>query len=326
MPTTASARPAPTRPASVISRTCLWASFAASLPADAREPGPNTTPVASWNPNSTSSIVAPLRTESLPGALTAPSSRLAGCSTMTRRMLSGRAARRTPSACYSGAQPDNDVLMHRDPRASGAIVHFGALGFAMREDAGRDWRRAVPSPEPREIVPLRVVAELLRAGTLVICSGGGGIPVVRGRDGGLSGTEAAIDKDLAAPKLAAGTLLMLTDVPNVCLDYGTPAERPLAIVALPEMGDLRGHRPFQGGQSATQDRCRPPIRTYGRPSSDRSYPSCSSRVRQHVGSANSHRPRRVRLSTTDPHRGSARFARAACAACCDARTAPPQSR
>lgn len=124
-------------------------------------------------------------------------------------------------------------------------------GFAMRDDAGRGWRRVVPSPEPQEIVPLRAVGELLRAGTLVICSGGGGIPVVRGRDGGLSGIDAVIDKDLAAAKLAAGvaadTLLMLTDIPNVCLDYGTPTERPLTTVALADMETYAAAGHFKAG-------------------------------------------------------------------------------
>lgn len=184
----------------------------------------------------------------------------------------------------------------------------------------------MPSPEPREIVPLRVVAELLRAGTLVICSGGGGIPVVRGRDGGLSGTEAAIDKDLAAAKLAAGTLLMLTDVPNVCLDYGTPAERPLAIVALPEMGAYAATGHFKAGSLRPKiDAALRFARTGGQAVIGATRPAArESPARRQRELPN--RPRRVRLSTTDPHRGSARFARAACAACCDAHTAPPQSR
>ena len=70
-------------------------------------------------------------------------------------------------------------------------------GMAMREDAGRGWRRVVPSPEPREIVELEAIRDLVDSGCLVVCSGGGGVPVVRAR-GALSGIDAVIDKDLAA--------------------------------------------------------------------------------------------------------------------------------
>jgi carbamate kinase len=112
-------------------------------------------------------------------------------------------------------------------------------GFAMREDAGRGWRRVVPSPEPMRIVPLGPVVQLLHSGTLVICTGGGGVPVVEGRDRTLSGVDAVIDKDLAAAKLArdiaADTLLMLTDVPNVCIDYRLPTEKPLGVVRLTQI-------------------------------------------------------------------------------------------
>ena len=90
-------------------------------------------------------------------------------------------------------------------------------GLAMREDAGRGWRRVVPSPEPREIVELEAVRDLVDGGGLVVCSGGGGVPVVRSR-GALSGIDAVIDKDLAAALLAqelgADALLILTDVPQ----------------------------------------------------------------------------------------------------------------
>jgi len=124
-------------------------------------------------------------------------------------------------------------------------------GLQMREDAGRGWRRVVPSPEPKEIVPLRPIAEVLQTGAVVICTGGGGIPVLRGRDGSLSGTDAVIDKDLAAAKLAADVqadmLLMLTDVANVCVDYRQPAERVLRTVGLAEMEVYAAAGHFKAG-------------------------------------------------------------------------------
>ncbi|MHB8926984.1 MAG: carbamate kinase [Bacillota bacterium] len=96
-------------------------------------------------------------------------------------------------------------------------------GFKMVEDAGRGWRRVVASPEPMAIVEGPTIKALVAAGALVVASGGGGIPVVA-RDGRLEGVEAVIDKDLAAMRLAADldaeTLLILTDVRGVAVNYG----------------------------------------------------------------------------------------------------------
>jgi carbamate kinase len=123
-------------------------------------------------------------------------------------------------------------------------------GLAMREDAGRGWRRVVPSPEPVEIVELAAVRELLARGCLVVCSGGGGVPVVR-RRGALAGVDAVIDKDLAAAllarELAADALLILTDVPRAYAGYGTPEQRPLGRVAVAEMRALAAAGHFKAG-------------------------------------------------------------------------------
>ena len=103
-------------------------------------------------------------------------------------------------------------------------------GWAMIEDAGRGWRRVVPSPEPLEIVEAPVVRALISQGIVVIAAGGGGIPVVR-RETGYEGVEAVIDKDLASAVLArdlgASLLVISTAVQRVALDYGTPAQRPI---------------------------------------------------------------------------------------------------
>jgi carbamate kinase len=103
-------------------------------------------------------------------------------------------------------------------------------GWVMRPD-GRRWRRVVASPEPQAIVELPTIRRLVEAGVLVICTGGGGVPVVSGEHGRLTGVEAVVDKDLAAALLAeqlgADALLLLTDVPSVMLDWGTERERPL---------------------------------------------------------------------------------------------------
>ena len=123
-------------------------------------------------------------------------------------------------------------------------------GPAMREDAGRGWRRVVPSPEPREIVELEAVRDLSAAGALVVCSGGGGVPVVRSR-GALTGIDAVIDKDLAAALLArelgADALLILTDVPKAYVHYGTPEQTALDTVTASQMRAYAAEGHFKAG-------------------------------------------------------------------------------
>ncbi|WNZ13165.1 carbamate kinase [Streptomyces sp. 11x1] len=106
------------------------------------------------------------------------------------------------------------------------------------------WRRVVASPSPQEIVETETIHDLLACGALVVCAGGGGIPVTADFDtGALHGADAVIDKDLTAALLAedlkADFLLILTDVPNVYADYGTPDQQPL-LDATPD--DLRRGR------------------------------------------------------------------------------------
>lgn len=96
------------------------------------------------------------------------------------------------------------------------------------------WRRVVASPKPLEILEAEVLGFLAERGVIVICAGGGGIPVVEREDGSLSGVEAVIDKDYASSLLAcqlhADFLLMLTDVDAVYRGWGTDAAIPLGIM------------------------------------------------------------------------------------------------
>jgi len=96
---------------------------------------------------------------------------------------------------------------------------------------GNRWRRVVPSPQPRRILELPVIELLVREGVIVVCAGGGGIPVVPVPGGGHEGIEAVIDKDFAGALLAtslhADALLMLTDVTAVFADWGTPDAWPI---------------------------------------------------------------------------------------------------
>jgi carbamate kinase len=100
-------------------------------------------------------------------------------------------------------------------------------GWSIAQD-GEKWRRVVASPKPLEIPDLRVLKLLLDQNVIIICAGGGGIPVVRRADGSLMGVEAVIDKDAAsallANKLGADALLMLTDVDGVYENWGTPQQ------------------------------------------------------------------------------------------------------
>jgi carbamate kinase len=103
--------------------------------------------------------------------------------------------------------------------------------WILREDAGRGWRRVVPSPEPLEIVELDMIRVLLAAGGIVVGVGGGGIPVAR-RGGRLDGVDAVIDKDLASALLAirlkADRLVILTQVAAVERAFGTPGAEPIS--------------------------------------------------------------------------------------------------
>jgi carbamate kinase len=103
-------------------------------------------------------------------------------------------------------------------------------GWEVAPDAGRGWRRMMPSPRPLEIVELREIEVLAAAGVLVIAGGGGGIPVIRGDDG-LTGIDAVIDKDRCAAELAAACgaelLVLVTGVARAALGFGTPARRDI---------------------------------------------------------------------------------------------------
>ena len=97
-------------------------------------------------------------------------------------------------------------------------------GWVVTEDAGRGWRRVVPSPEPLEVVEIDAIRTLLAAGTIAVACGGGGIPVAQ-RNGRIAGVDAVIDKDrassLLAVALSADRLLILTDVDSVYRGWGT---------------------------------------------------------------------------------------------------------
>jgi len=120
-------------------------------------------------------------------------------------------------------------------------------GWDIVQDAGRGFRRVVPSPIPIEIIELRAINALLEKNMAVVAGGGGGIPVVDEKEGFLKGVEAVIDKDLTAcllaKKLKANLFVISTAVERVCVNYGQPNEKALDIITLKQAKKLikEGH-------------------------------------------------------------------------------------
>lgn len=121
--------------------------------------------------------------------------------------------------------------------------------WSMVEDAGRGYRKVVPSPKPIDIVPKHVLNDLVHSGKIVIAAGGGGIPVIINSRGLFQGVEAVIDKDYAASLIArevkADLFIILTEVPRVCLNFGKPNEEPISIMTVAEAKkyNKQGHFP-----------------------------------------------------------------------------------
>ena len=108
--------------------------------------------------------------------------------------------------------------------------------WKMIEDSGRGYRKVVPSPRPIDIVPKRIIRDLIHSGKIVITSGGGGIPVIINTRGFFEGVEAVIDKDYAASLIAreanAELFIILTNVERVYLNYGSPDEKPISVMTV----------------------------------------------------------------------------------------------
>jgi carbamate kinase len=125
------------------------------------------------------------------------------------------------------------------------------LGWLMKEDAGRGWRHVVPSPKPKHVCDISLVQVLARRGTVVISGGGGGIPVIRGAKGVRNGVQAVIDKDLTSAHMAnvlgIGLMIILTAVPKIAINFGTPNQRELDQVTMRELRTLHAEGHFPAG-------------------------------------------------------------------------------
>jgi len=132
-----------------------------------------------------------------------------------------------------------------------ALSHKGEFGWHILEDAGRGFRRVVPSPIPKEIIELGVIRLLVDHDHVVIAAGGGGVPVIRNEQGGLEGVEAVIDKDLGssllARKLGADTFIISTSVDAVYLNFGMKDQKPVRRADLPEIKQYMKEGHFKPG-------------------------------------------------------------------------------
>ena len=138
-------------------------------------------------------------------------------------------------------------------------------GWQLVEDAGRGWRRVVPSPSPRAIVELDPIRRLLDAGSVAIACGGGGVPVVA-RDGRLDGVDAVIDKDstsaLLGGELGARRLVILTDVPALYRGFRTPGQTELRTLTPDEADALLSDLP-EGSMKPKVEACAAFVRATG---------------------------------------------------------------
>lgn len=135
-----------------------------------------------------------------------------------------------------------------DKRTAEAAARVGK--FSVKEDAGRGWRRVVPSPQPIDVIEKDCILTALHNGNIVIAAGGGGIPVVR-QNNELTGIDAVIDKDASARLLAesinADMLLILTAVDTVSINYRQPDEMPLRNVTTTQLRQYIADNQFAPG-------------------------------------------------------------------------------
>lgn len=152
---------------------------------------------------------------------------------------------RTDPAFETPTKPIGPFYSEEEARAIEA-----EKGYAMKEDAGRGWRRVVASPLPRRIVEISAVKRLWND-TIVVTCGGGGIPVAENPDGTLEGVAAVIDKDYAAELLAeqvaADTLMILTEVEKVAIHFNTPQQENLSHITLAEASQYVEEGHFAAG-------------------------------------------------------------------------------
>jgi carbamate kinase len=145
--------------------------------------------------------------------------------------------------------PTKPIGAHMTEDVAKSLAHD--LGWVVREDAGRGWRRVVASPMPQKIIERDIIEALVDLGYIVIACGGGGIPVLRDAQGDLQGLEAVIDKDFASSLLArdlgAELFVVSTGVEKVAVDFGKPTQRWLERITLAEARSYLAEGQFPKG-------------------------------------------------------------------------------
>ncbi len=123
--------------------------------------------------------------------------------------------------------------------------------WSMVEDAGRGYRKVVPSPKPIDVVPKWIIRDLVSAGRIVIAAGGGGIPVIINSRGLFEGVEAVIDKDYAASLIArevkVDLFIILTGIERVFLNFGTPEQKPIERMTIEQAQEYLAQGQFPRG-------------------------------------------------------------------------------
>jgi carbamate kinase len=154
-----------------------------------------------------------------------------------RNAFRKRGLKRQPVAVVTEMLVDRDDPAFKDPTKpigshmdeARAKELAAAQGWVVKEDAGRGWRRVVPSPLPQKIIDLDAIQDLVRAGYVVIACGGGGIPVIEDDAGQIRGIEAVIDKDLSSSLLArtigADLFMVSTAVERVAINFNKPNQK-----------------------------------------------------------------------------------------------------
>jgi len=147
------------------------------------------------------------------------------------------------------ANPSKPIGSHMDEQKAKTLA--AQQGWVVKDDAGRGWRRVVPSPLPKRIVDNQVIGHLARAGFVVVSCGGGGIPVIENAAGDIQGVEAVIDKDHASSLLArsigADLFLVSTGVERVAVDFGKPTQRWLDRMTVSEAKRFYAENQFDPG-------------------------------------------------------------------------------
>ncbi len=152
--------------------------------------------------------------------------------------------------------PDDPAFEHPTKPIGGFMTEaeartFEAEGWRVVEDSGRGWRRVVPSPQPRKIMEISPIHDMMMAGYIIIASGGGGVPVIRTEKGSLRGVPAVVDKDLAsallAEQLRADMFMISTGVPQVFVDFNKPTQRPITEMSIVAAEDYISQGQFPAG-------------------------------------------------------------------------------